>query len=71
MGNSQNAPNLMRWLMGGAALAGLGVGLFLVIYFALSGVDPLPRLMIALCAPPLAMVMLLGGYILLTGKAKN
>jgi hypothetical protein len=70
MGNSENPLNITRWLMGGAVLAGLGVGLFLLIFFALNGVDQLTRLVIALCVPPLVMVVLLGGYILLTRKTK-
>jgi hypothetical protein len=70
MGNSENPLNITRWLMGGAVLAGLGVGLFLLIFFALNGVDQLTRLVIALCVPPLVMVVLLGGYILLIRKTE-
>lgn len=64
-------PNLMRALIAGGILAGVGVGLFLLLYFALSGLEQLPRLLLALCIPPLLITLALGGYALLTGKSSG
>jgi hypothetical protein len=52
----------------GVGLAVLGIVLFLVIYFGLGSIDALPRLLVAMCVPPLIIGVLIGGYALVTGR---
>lgn len=67
MGNSQ-PPNLSKALVAGGVLAVAGIGLFLLLYFGLGIVDAMPRLLVSLCVPPLVIGVLIGGYVLATGK---
>ena len=68
-----NKQNLSRATMAGAAMAVGGIILFLILYAALSnaGVDTLPRVLLALCAPPALMAALVGGYFLLGRRGKS
>ena len=52
----------------GFGLSVLGVILFLLLYFGLSGVAALTRLLIAMCVPPLVIALIIGGYALVTGR---
>lgn len=61
---------LMKAMIWGLVLAVSGIGLFLLMYFGvLSGVDSLMRLMGSLCIPPAVMLLLVGGYYILTQNA--
>lgn len=58
---------LMKAMIYGFVLAVGGIGLFLLMYYVvLSGAESLVRLMGALCVPPAAMMLLVGGYFILT-----
>lgn len=61
---------LIKALIWGAVLAVVGIGLFLLMYFVvLSGMDSLVRLMGSMCVPPAMMLLLVGGYYILTQNA--
>ena len=62
--NNTQPPNITRALVTGGVMAGVGVGGFLVLYLSLSGMEQLPRLLIALCVPPVILSFIIGGYIL-------
>ena len=63
------SPNrLLKAASVGVGLAVLGIILFLVLYFSLSGVAAITRLLVALCVPPLVIGVLVGGYALMTGR---
>lgn len=63
--------NLSRALIFGAVLAIGGIGLFLLLYFVIfSGLEDASRLLISLIVPPLVMGVVVGAYILVTGKAR-
>jgi len=56
---------LIKTLIPATILGAIGIGSFLVIYFVLeSSVAPFPRLIIALCAPPAILAILVGFYLL-------
>ncbi len=58
---------LVKAMIWGAVLAVGGIGLFFVMYFlVLSGADSLMRLIGSLCIPPAVMLLLVGGYYILT-----
>lgn len=63
-------PNLTRALLAGLVLAGLGVALFLLIFFGLgnAGMDDLPRLLLAMLLPPVILAVLIAGYWLLSRR---
>jgi lipopolysaccharide export LptBFGC system permease protein LptF len=52
----------------GAALGGLGIFIFLLLWFLLgeAGIDDFPRMVIALCAPPGLLAGVIGIYFLLS-----
>ena len=54
--------NLKSPMIAGAVLAMLGIVLFLVIYAALANSEPIARLFIALCVPPVIIAAIVGGY---------
>jgi hypothetical protein len=56
--------------MAGLGLAAVGILLFLLIYFGMGGVAALPRLLLALCIPPLLLAVGVGGYWLYTQSKK-
>ena len=59
--------SLVRALVIGLVLAGGGIGLFLLLYFAVfSGSEALVRLLASLLIPPVVMFGLVGGYYILT-----
>lgn len=63
------SPNrLLKAASVGVGLAVLGIILFLVLYFGLSGVAAITRLLIAMCVPPLVIGVLIGVYALMTGR---
>jgi hypothetical protein len=68
MGQTPSANRLLKAAAIGVGLAVLGIVLFLVIYFSLSGVSALARLLVAMCLPPLLIGVLVGGYALATGR---
>lgn len=43
-----------------------GIILFLILYAAMTsaGADPVQRVVVALCVPPMLMALLVGGYFL-------
>jgi lipopolysaccharide export LptBFGC system permease protein LptF len=65
--NPLGGANLPRVIAAGAALAGLGIALFVGLWELLgqAGVDQAPRLFAALCAPPGVIALILGIYTLL------
>ncbi|MGB7340578.1 MAG: hypothetical protein WBC91_16900 [Phototrophicaceae bacterium] len=59
--------SLLRGLLAGLVLAGVGIGLFFLLYFViLPETESLIRLMVSLIAPPIAMLLLVGGYFILS-----
>ncbi|NJR12945.1 hypothetical protein HC776_03610 [bacterium] len=68
MNSTPPANRLLKASVIGVGLAVLGIGLFVALYFGMSGVEALPRLLLALCVPPLAIGVLVGGYALVTGR---
>jgi hypothetical protein len=68
MNEVPSANRFIKPLLIGLGLAALGIGLFLTLYFDLQTVDPLPRLLVAMCVPPLIIAVLVGGYALYTGR---
>ncbi len=62
-----NRSRLTRALLAGAALAVLGITLFIALWAALGsqGVDQTARLLLSLCIPPAVIAAALGGYFLL------
>lgn len=69
MGQTPPSTNQIFKVAGiGFGLAVLGIGLFLALYFDLQSVEPLPRLLVSLCVPPLAIAVLVGGYALYTRR---
>jgi hypothetical protein len=61
-------PPISRMIMAGFGLAAIGIVLFLALYFGLTGIDALPRLLLALCVPPLLLALGLGGYLIVSGR---
>lgn len=58
---------LLKALGVGLVLAAVGIGLFFLMYFViLNGAEPLIQLMGSLCVPPIIMLVLVGGYYLVT-----
>lgn len=55
---------LTRALIFGAVLSAAGVVLFLLLFFALSGVDNAARLFVSLCVPPAIIALIIGVYVL-------
>jgi hypothetical protein len=73
MSNSPNPferPALAKASVFGVGLAVFGVIAFLVIWVLMgnAGVDNLPRLLISLCVPPLLIVLIVGGYVLVSRR---
>lgn len=64
--NPLNKQSLSRASVVGVGLAGLGIALFLILWFVLgqSGMETLPRLIVALCVPPAVIATLIGAYVL-------
>jgi len=60
--------NLIKAMSIGLGLSVLGIILFLGLYFGLTGVAALTRLLVAMCVPPLVIGLLIGGYALVTGR---
>ena len=60
--------NLLKAVSIGFGLSVLGIILFLGLYFGLTGVAALTRLLVAMCVPPLVIGLLIGGYALVTGR---
>ncbi|MCS6835208.1 MAG: hypothetical protein NZ750_04225 [Anaerolineae bacterium] len=54
-----------------AVLAIGGIGAFLLIYALLDSVQPLMRLLLALCLPPLLIAAVLIGYLLFVRRLAN
>lgn len=75
MGNAPGMDNrrLMRGLVAGAVLALLAVGLFMLLWVGLdsTGLEQFPRLILSLCVPPAVVVVLVGGYALITHGRKQ
>ncbi len=63
-----SANQILKVIFIGFGLAALGIGLFLTLYLDLQGVEPLPRLLVSMCVPPLVIAVLVGGYALVTGR---
>jgi hypothetical protein len=61
-------PNVLKIVSIGFGLSVLGIILFLALYFGLTGVAALTRLLVAMCVPPLVIGLLVGGYALVTGR---
>jgi hypothetical protein len=55
----------------GAVLAIGGIGLFLLLWNAFSGMGEIQRITLSLCIPPALMVILIGGYYLVRGGQKT
>jgi hypothetical protein len=55
---------LMRAGLAGLILAGVGIGLFVLIWNAFSGLSDFPRLFAAICIPPAVIAAMLGVYML-------
>lgn len=51
----------------GVGLSIFGIIAFLVLWFALSGLDSLPRLLTSLCVPPGLIAVIVGGYRVIKG----
>jgi len=59
--------SLVRALVIGLAMAGGGIGLFLLLYFVIfAGSEALVKLLASLVIPPVVMFGLVGGYYILT-----
>ncbi|MCU0511950.1 MAG: hypothetical protein MUE40_05190 [Anaerolineae bacterium] len=64
-----NSPGLLRGLVIGMVLAAGGIGLFLLLYLGpLAGMEAAPRLLLALCVPPLLMAAGLLAYLIFSGR---
>lgn len=70
MNEIPSASRFVKPLVIGVGLAVLGIGLFLTLYFDLQNqnVEPLTRLLVAMCVPPLAIGVLVGAYALYTRR---
>jgi hypothetical protein len=68
MNEIPSASRFVKPLVIGVGLAVLGIGLFLTLYFDLQNVEPLTRLLIAMCVPPLIIAVLVGAYALYTRR---
>jgi hypothetical protein len=68
MSQTPPKPNILKIVSIGFGLSVLGIILFLGLYFGLSGVTVLTRLLVAMCVPPLVIALLIGGYALVTGR---
>lgn len=55
----------------GAALAIVGIGLFLLLWNLFASLGELPRIVLSLCIPPALMGIGLGGYVLVRGGQKS
>lgn len=68
-----NRSRLSRALLVGAALAALGITLFVALWMVLGGqgVDQAARLLLSLCIPPAVIAALLGGYFLLVQPGRK
>ena len=51
-------------LLAGIVLSLVGVGSFLAIWFGMTSIAQTPRLLMAVCIPPLIIAVLLGGFVL-------
>jgi hypothetical protein len=58
-------PNFSKPLVAGVALAIVAVVLFLGIYIALAGTEPIIRLFVAMCVPPAVIAAVIGVYVLI------
>ena len=61
-----NKQSLSKATIAGSVMAVGGIILFLILYAALTnaGADPVQRVVVALCVPPMLMALLVGGYFL-------
>ncbi|QPC81631.1 hypothetical protein G4Y79_18330 [Phototrophicus methaneseepsis] len=66
-----NYRTLYQALLAGGVLAAIGIVLFLVIYAVLNEVDPATRLFTALCAPPVAIAILTGLFVLMINRSRS
>ncbi len=53
-------------VVAGGVLAALAIGMFIVLYVILgsTGLDDAHRLFVSMCAPPVVLALLVGGYAL-------
>lgn len=68
-----NRRSLSRALIAGAALAVLGIALFIALWTILGsqGADQAARLLLSLCIPPAVIAALLGAYFLLAQPGRK
>lgn len=68
-----NRSSLSRALIAGAALAVLGIALFIALWTILGnqGTDQAARLLLSLCIPPAVIAALLGAYFLLAQPGRK
>lgn len=68
-----NRRSLSRALIAGAALAVLGIALFVALWTILGsqGADQAARLLLSLCIPPAVIAALLGAYFLLAQPGRK
>jgi hypothetical protein len=59
-----NKRSITRASIIGSVMAVGGIILFLILYAAMTsaGADPVQRVVVALCVPPMLMALLMGGY---------
>lgn len=64
---------LTRAGIAGLVLAGLGVGLFILVWIVLgeAGVADFPRLFASLCVPPAVIAAIVGGYMLVVRPGED
>jgi len=72
MGQSPDPQKTIRQaLIAGAGLAVLAVILFILLYQLLSNFGALPRLLLSMCVPVIALALLVGGYMIVTAGRSN
>jgi hypothetical protein len=57
---------LSRTVIAGLIVAAATIGLFLVLWTALSGLDDFVRLIMSVCIPPAALALIAGVFFLVT-----
>lgn len=61
-----NSKQISRTVLGGLIVAAVAIGLFLLLWSALSGLDSFVRLFLSVCIPPAVMAAIVGIFFIAT-----